>query len=79
MRPIDDCFQDKQLSPISKLVYLFLRHKSKGESISISFPKIANELALSKDAIYRAMKPLHDWQFITSEQSGSSPAIYYIS
>ena len=79
MRKIDDCFQDKQLSPISKLVYLFLRHKSSGDTISISLPEIANALALSKDAVFRAVKLLRDCKFVASKQSGSASTTYYIS
>ena len=79
MRPLDDCFQDKQLSPISKLVYLFLRHKSDGDTISISLLKIANELALSKDAVFRAIKLLREWYFVSSKQSGRTSTTYYIS
>ena len=79
MKPIDDCFQDKQLSPISKLVYLFLRHKSNEGTISISLSEIANELALSKDTVFRTMAPLRDWHFIISKQSGRIPTTYYIS
>ena len=75
---VDDCFSHKQLPPISKLVYLFLRHKYKESDFSMTLPEIAQALSLTKNAIFRAMQPLKDWGFISCEQHGSSATKYHL-
>lgn len=73
-----DCYSHKQLSPISKLVYLYFRHKYKDADFSMTLSEIAQALSLTKNTVYRAIQPLEDWGFIAHEQSGSSPTKYHL-
>lgn len=73
----DDCYSHKQLPPISKLVYLYFKHKYKDHEFSMALPEIAQALSLTKNTVFRAIQPLKEWGFIAYEQSGSSPAKYH--
>jgi len=77
MRSLGDCFSHKQLSPVSKLVYLFFRYKT-NDIIAMTLPQIANELCLGKDCVFRALKPLKEYGFIDVEQHGRTPSCYHL-